>query len=293
MRSPVFVKLLILSAVLGGCASDGGSSGTGLTSVTGNVVSAQTASLSSPRPVTWFARLRALLAVGGTAIAQDPVEGIRVSIEGTNIAGSTDANGLFLLDGDFAGPIGMRFERADDALSARLVIVVPNGGALTLSNVRIDGGQVVVDSQRVTFDGVVLSTDCPVNLAEMASRQRPNDGHIYRVHLTGASVQDAAGAPLACSALEGSRFVRVDATVRSDEDFDAQEVEIDDDRSGGGNNAGSGGGGDDDGNNFGSAGGDDDGGNNSGAGGGDDDGGDNSGPGGGHDDSPDDNSGPG
>jgi hypothetical protein len=281
MRSPVFVKLLILSAVLSGCASDGGSSGTGLTSVTGNVVSAQTASLPSPRPITWLARLRALLAVGGTAIAQNPVEGIRVSIEGTNIAGRTDANGLFQLDGDFAGPIGMRLERADDGLSARLVIVVPNGGALTLSNVRINGGQVVVDSQRVTFDGVVLSTDCPVNLAEMASRRSPDDGNIYRVHLTGASVQDVTGVPLACSALRSSQFVRVDATVRSDESLDAGEVEIEEDRSGGGGegNSGPGGGGEDGGDDSSPGGGGEDGGDKSGPGGGDDDGHDDSGPG--------------
>lgn len=277
MRSPVFVKLLALGVVLCGCTSDGGSSGTGLTTVRGNVVSAQTASLPSARPVTWLARLRALLAFSGTAIAQNSIEGIRVSIEGTNIVGRTDANGLFLLGGDFAGPVGMRLERPDDALSARLVIVVPNGGALTLSNVRVDGGQVVVDSQRVAFDGVVLSTDCAISLAEMASRRRPDDGNIYRVHLAEASVRDAAGLPLACSALRGSEIVRVDAAVRPDGELDADEVKVDDDQSSlrDEDDDNSGPGGDD---------GDDD--DNSGPGSGDDGGGgDNSGPGGGDDNS--------
>jgi hypothetical protein len=281
MRLPVFVvRLLILGVVLCGCSasSDGGSSGTGLTSVTGNVVSAQTSSLRSGRPVTWLARLRALLAVGGTAIAQNPVEDIRVSIEGTNVAGRTDANGFFRLEGDFAGPIGMRLERPDDALSARLVIVVPNGGALTLSNVRINGAQVGVDSERVTYDGVVLSTNCAANLADTVSSRRPDDGNVYRVHLGGASLQDVAGAPISCSNLRGNQVVRVDGAIRSDGDVDADEVKIDDDRSsesGGDDNSGPGGGGDDVDDDSGSGG---DGGDDSGPSGGEDGGGSDSGP---------------
>jgi len=285
MRLPVFMlKLLVLLVVLCGCsASDGGSSGTGLTSVTGNVVNAQTSSLRSARPLTWLARLRSLLAVGGTAIAQNPVENIRVSIEGTNIAGSTDANGFFVLEGDFAGPIGMRLERPDDRISVRLVIVVPNGGALTLSNIRINGTQVGVDSERVTYDGVVVSTNCAGDLADTVSSRTPDDGNVYRVHLSEASLQDVTGAPIPCSNLRGSQIVRVDGSIRPDGDVDADEVKVDEDRSGesgsdhndSGSSEESGAGGDDD----------------SGLGGGDDGGSDHSGPSGGDDGGGDDGGG--
>jgi hypothetical protein len=261
----LFLRALFASSLLlaASCSLDGGSSGTGITTAQGNVASAETALRRLPTASTWLARLRRAVALETVAFARTAVEGIRVTIEGTDDSATTDANGFFAVHGDFAGPVGMLLERPEDGLSARLVITVPAGGLLTLSNVRIAGSTLTVDSQHVEFDGVVTTTDCPNDATEVVSEDRPDDGHRYRVSLRDSTVRDASGNPLACSQIAGGDVLRVEGDVRGDGTFDADDVEVrDDDHSGAG-------GGDDDGDDR-----EDGGGDNSGPGGdGDDDGG--------------------
>lgn len=231
------VCLLVLAAC------DGGSSGTGITVAQGNVASAATALRSAPRAGrerSRLARVLDILRLEGEARARGPFEEIRVTIEGTSLSTESDAQGLFSLRGDFAGPVGMIFQLPDGGPSARLVITVPRGGEVTLTNVHVDAGagQASADSQRVRFGGLVRDTDCSRQLATMVSRQTPNDGNAYRVDLDAASVRDNAGNGLGCEDLTAGDAVDVDGEVNDDGDIEADSVELDDRSgpSGGGTN---------------------------------------------------------
>jgi hypothetical protein len=226
--SPLFAFVPLLW-VLASCA-DGGSSGTGITSAQGNVATAQAWLRPSERTPSFLARLWEALPVRSrSAFARAGTEQIEVSIEGTSLQTRTDANGAFRLSGDFAGPIGLLFERPDDGLFARLVITIPAGGSLTLTNVRLEHGRASVDGQRAAFDGILESTDCAKQIATVVSELRPRDGNRYRVHLSKTEVRDDQGAPLACEDLRPGQKIRVDGAVRDDGAFEADDVEVHED----------------------------------------------------------------
>ena len=236
-RKPTALILAMLLAVAA-VACDGGSSGTGITTAAlGNVASVTTARRFAPagrRPLTMLARLFRMLEFEGEASALGSLEGIRVTIEGTSIETRTDAEGLFSLSGDFAGPVGMLFELPEGGSSARLVITVPRGGELTVANVHIDAqtGQATSESQHVRFAGLVESTDCGQQAATMVSRQSPNDGNTYTVYLGSASVRDPAGSPVGCMQLASGEAVNVEGQVEDDGEVDARSVEVEDNAGG-------------------------------------------------------------
>jgi uncharacterized membrane protein YgcG len=230
---------LVLAIVLaaGAVACDGGSSGTGvttgITTAQGNVAGATSARRVAPtsrQPMTMLARIFGMLRLESEARARPPLEGIRVTIEGTSIGTQTDAEGLFSLRGDFAGPVGMLFELPEGGSSARLVITVPRGGQVTVTNVEVDtrSGQATADTQRVRFDGLVDGTNCSQQAATVVSRETPNDGNTYSVDLASASVRDSAGNPIGCANLTMGDPVGVDGEVASDGEVDANVVEVDD-----------------------------------------------------------------
>jgi hypothetical protein len=240
---------LLLAIVLaaGAAACDGGSSGTGITTTAqGNVVGASSAHRGTPasRRPTMLARVLGMLRFESEARARGSLEGIRVTIEGTSIETQTDAAGLFSLRGNFAGPVDMIFELPEGGSSARLVITVPRGGELTVTNVHVDtrSGQATADSQRVRFEGLVDGTNCSQQAATMVSRETPNDGNTYSVDLGSASVRDRAGNPLGCANLTSGESADVDGEVGGDGQVDAHSVEVDD-GSGGDDGGGTGSGG--------------------------------------------------
>jgi hypothetical protein len=245
---------LVLAIVLavGAAACDGGSSGTGITTAQGNVAGASSAHRGTPasgRP-TMLARVLGMLRFESEASARGSLEGIRVTIEGTSIETLTDAAGLFSLRGNFAGPVGMIFELPEGGSSARLVITVPRGGELTVTNVHVDtrSGQATADSQRVRFEGLVNGTNCSQQAATMVSRETPNDGNTYSVDLSSAVVRDSAGNTLDCANLTSGESADVDGDVGGDGQVDAHSVEVDDGSGGDdGGGTGSGGGSGDDG----------------------------------------------
>jgi uncharacterized membrane protein YgcG len=240
---------LALAIVLafGAAACDGGSSGTGITGITtaqGNVAGSSSALRVTPasrRPATMLARILGLLRFESEASARGSLEGIRVTIEGTSIETRTDAAGLFSLRGDFAGPVGMLFELPEGGSSARLVITVPRGGQVTVTNVQVDtqSGEATADTQRVRFDGLVNGTNCSQQAATVVSRETPNDGNTYSVDLASASVRDSVGNPLDCANLTSGDSVGVDGEVAGDGQVDANVVEVDE-GSGGGDGSGTG-----------------------------------------------------
>jgi len=214
---------------LGLAACDGGSSGTGITSAQGNVSSVATAQRAGParRPATLLARVWRSLQWPAVANARAPFEDIRVTIEGTAIAVRTDPEGRFGLSGDFAGPVGIVFELSDGG-SGRLVATVPRGGALTLTNVHIDGrsGQATVDDERVRFDGLIDGTDCDHDVATVVSGRSPADGNHYTVHFDTATVQDGSGVAVDCASLGPGSEIDVDGKVERDGEVEAESVEV-------------------------------------------------------------------
>ena len=231
--------VLALLLAVGAAACDGGSSGTGIaTTAQGNVASVNSARHTTPlsrRPPTMLARVLGMLRFESEASALGPLEGIRVTIEGTSIETQTDAAGLFSLRGNFAGPVGMLLELPEGGSSARLLITVPRGGELTVTNVHVDArsGQATADSQHVRFGGLVNGTNCGRPAATMVSRETPNDGNTYTVDLGSASVRDSAGNPLGCANLTAGESVDVDGEVGSDGEVEARSVEVEDDSGGG------------------------------------------------------------
>jgi hypothetical protein len=235
--------VLALLLAIGAAACDGGSSGTGITTTAqGNVASVSSARHTTPasrRPPTMLARVLGMLRFEREASALGPLEGIRVTIEGTSIETQTDAAGLFSLRGNFAGPVGMLLELPEGGSSARLLITVPRGGELTVTNVHVyaRSGQATADSQHVRFGGLVSGTNCSQPAATMVSRETPNDGYTYTVDLGGASVRDRAGNPLGCANLTSGESVDVDGEVGSDGEVEARSVEVEE-GSGGGDDGG-------------------------------------------------------
>jgi hypothetical protein len=235
--------VLALLLAVGAAACDGGSSGTGIATITqGNVASVNSARRTTPvnrRPPTMLARVLGMLRFESEASALAPLEGIRVTIEGTSIETRTDAAGFFSLRGNFAGPIGMLLELPEGGSSARLLITVPRGGELTVTNVHVDArsGQATADSQHVRFGGLVNGTNCSRSTATMVSRETPNDGNTYTVDLGSASVRDPAGNAIGCANLTSGESVDVDGEVGSDGEVEARSVEVEE-GSGGGDGGG-------------------------------------------------------
>jgi len=247
-QAKVLAAASLLALGLAGC--DGGSSGTGITTAQGNVASAQAALrwLPRTRQPTMLARVLRRLRLETEADARAPLEDIRVAIENSSVAARTDADGRFSLRGDFAGPVAMVFELPDGGARARLVITVPRGGELTLTNVHVDGrsGRVSTDEQSVRFGGLVDETDCSQQTATVLSRLTPSDGNRYAVALGAASVRDPAGNTLGCADLRGGEVVEVDGTVGGDGRVEAESVDVEGESGSGGasrSGAGSGAGG--------------------------------------------------
>jgi hypothetical protein len=174
-----------------------------------------------------IARLFGWLGPEREALARGPLEGIRVSIEGTALSTQTDLQGQFDLRGDFAGPVPMIFQLPDGG-QASLVIVVPRGGELTLTNVHLDGrtGSATVDNQHVQFGGLVNGTNCSQSSTTMVSSATPTDGNTYTVLLDSATVKDQNGNSLACANLSAGQSTNVDGEVQVDGAVQAQSVEV-------------------------------------------------------------------
>jgi hypothetical protein len=216
------LALLGLGLLLGSCALDGGSSGTGITTITeGNVASVVTATASTPGMVRSFAS-------GASPAASGTLAGIEVSVEGTGVRDRTDATGAFRLSGDYESEVTIRFVRADDRLEASLAVNVPAGGTLGLRDVALDdaSGTATPAEQSVAFDGTLTGVDCAGGELQLVSRERPDDGDVYTVLLAGSSIVDASGRPLACTALSAGSDATVAGSVNPDGTFGDATIEV-------------------------------------------------------------------
>jgi hypothetical protein len=215
------LALLGLVLLLGSCAIDGGSSGTGITTITeGNVASV----MSTAATASGMASMGEIAAqAGGGSLA-----GIAVSVESTGVRDETDASGAFRLSGDYESEVTIRFVRAQDGIDARLAVNVPAGGTLGLQDVALDAasGSATPASQSVLFDGTITAIDCAGGELQLVSAQRPDDGDVYVVRLAGSSIVDEAGAPIACTALAVGQDATVSGSVAADGSFADATVEV-------------------------------------------------------------------
>ena len=215
------LALLGLALVLGSCSIDGGSSGTGITTITeGNVASVVTVAASAAGMVP---------ASGAAGFAgSGSLAGIAVSVEGTDVRDETDASGAFRLSGDYESEVTVRFVRAQDGVEARVAVNVPAGGTLGLRDVTLDAatGTAVPASQSVFFDGTITAIDCAGGELQLVSAQRPDDGDVYVVRLAGSSIVDEAGAPIACTALAIGQDATVSGSVTPDGSFADATIEV-------------------------------------------------------------------
>jgi hypothetical protein len=228
MKWQALAALLGLGLMLGAC--DGGSSGTGITTLTeGNVASVVSSAASSPAP-TSMASVAARADGAAGAAASDALAGIAVSIDGTDVRDETDASGAFHLSGDYASDVIVRFTRAAGQLDASLAINVPAGGTLGLNDVTLDAasGTATPASQSVLFAGTITGIDCAAAKLVLVSQQRPEDGDSYTVDLASSSIVDQAGRTVPCSVLAPGDDATVSGAVNPDGSFGDATVVLDD-----------------------------------------------------------------
>jgi hypothetical protein len=193
--------LLPMLLALWACA-EGGIRGSGIsTSVFGNVVNIQPAMTQR--------------------VATD-LSGIVVTLEGTDIADQTDADGVFSLTGTFDGQGTIVFALPDDGGEARIDVNVPAGGTLTLNNVDVDAqrGEAVAETADVDFTGIITAADCARGTLVMTSSgQESGDLDQYFVQLDTSTLQDSHGNPVPCSAVRQGQHASVQGMVNRDGTF--------------------------------------------------------------------------
>jgi hypothetical protein len=169
------VRVLLACWLIGlaSCASDGGQRGTGITLAEGNVVNAQ-------------------------------MGDIEVSLEGTDLRTTTDAEGRFSLRGDFAGDTALHFETRSTGFSARLSVNAPAGGSLNLHDVTLDAaaGTARAAATEVVFEGSVVTLACDESRVGLVSVHRAaDDTDTYVVTLDDSMLHDDHGRAIACTDL--------------------------------------------------------------------------------------------
>lgn len=171
-----------LAAVAFGPSCGGGPSGTAQSTVQGNVTAVEQAMRGSPRAPSLLARLLDLVGPTTAAWAQNGLEGIRVTLEGTPFETETNETGAFVLESPFSGVGTLVFERENDQLVARIGVDVPAGGTVTLRNVRCSRG-------RGSCSAEAIEVEQPSPPNEPSEPSEPSNGG----DSSGGSPLDASG----------------------------------------------------------------------------------------------------
>ena len=201
--------LLALTAVLG-CA-DGGPVGTGISSssVSGTVVAVDSTG------------------GGGAASLAAPV---RVNLaELPDIATTTDANGNFVLAGNFSGSLTLKFTAPQAEASAP--VLVPEFSEVDLGDIRIRPGVVIFNKPQVRrFFGQVAFVDCSTDTpgaAELLVNDRKSMANQFMVRLSPNTVLVSAdGQDVPCSQITIGAHVSVDGAIQPDRTIGAVTVVI-------------------------------------------------------------------
>jgi hypothetical protein len=200
MNMRAYAPALLLAILSIGCGlADGGPIGTGIiASVSGNVVEAEGVLQVVDASDENF----------GTTLAQS---GVVVSID--EVAGAettTDDEGTFVLEGEFAGALTLRFRTAN--VDATEAIDVPAGAALVLSGIEIHGDEVATRGVRtLNVLGRIAQIDCGVGELALIERQQDRRATILLDDET-VFVAASDGREIACSELTRDATISVGGT---------------------------------------------------------------------------------
>lgn len=173
----------------GGLGIDGGRSGTGLVaSVQGNVLS--------------------------TAMQNAALPGVRVVVQGTDLASVTDQAGMFLIQGEIEGEQTLVFEDDDSPASASTTVFVPTGGRVDLNDVDVDfeNEEVTEGDSVIEFEGTIEAIDCAAGTITVSTRFN-RDLVTFEVPLDETVLEDMEGVPVDCSLLGPETEVEIYATL--------------------------------------------------------------------------------
>jgi len=194
-------RLRSLLALLGvlwcSCASDGGPVGTGISTISGNVVSVQTDTAST---------------TSAAATAAPALPPIQVSIDRQPDATTmADDAGNFVLSGHFEGNLTLRFTVPQFQVTQ--LLDVPAGSAVVLQDIELQPDGVTAQAARqLGFFGTVDFIDCADGTLLMHERRA--HGMQFLVHLNAQTgYVDASGAAQSCAAIRKGGAVNVDGSI--------------------------------------------------------------------------------
>lgn len=195
--------VLLLCVTCLSCASDGGPVGTGISTtsaISGNVVGVQTTTATAASTAT---------ASATTAAALPPIQ---VSIDGLPDASTmADSSGNFVLSGDFAGTVTMRFTVPQYEVTQQLD--VPAGSAVVLQDIELRPDGVLAQAARqLNFFGTVDLIDCTDGTVLV--HERRSHGMQFLVRLNDqTSFVDAAGGAQSCASIPVGSAVAVEGAI--------------------------------------------------------------------------------
>ena len=190
---------LLLLAIVAGCSSEGGVTGTGISSsVSGNVVDVGHEASALPFP-------------------------IRITVDqAPEVTTVTAADGTFALSGRFSGAVTLAFARADDGTPiGPLALEIPAGSVTVLENIAIDTAAPPPDRvqpravRQLDVGGRLDMAECSGDGGTILVSDGAVPPRQFLVTLTAdTQIVSRAGAPLDCAALRPGRRVRVEGFLR-------------------------------------------------------------------------------
>jgi len=206
LRSRLLGILSLLA--LAGCSADGGPVGTGITSsaITGNVVAVETGAAAEGHGARLDVTVRVTL---------DEVPGIE---------DTTDENGNFELEGDFSGPLTLRFATA--AVEATQAIDIPTGSTTVLEDITVRPQRIETASVRqLGFLGRIDVADCTDGTLLVNDRRVQPRQFLVRI-VSETLIEHHFGEQLDCTDLVPTTFVEVQGIVRGDRTIEALAITV-------------------------------------------------------------------
>jgi hypothetical protein len=186
-----WVTCLAFTAIFVGCAADGGPTGTGISTINGNVIAVESS----------------------TGTTQPTTTAVQVTIdEVPGIEDTTNADGEFELNGAFSGLLMVRFTAL--GVSVAQPLDVPAGSTIVLEDIAIGPGAIRVRAARqLGFFGTVALVDCVAGDLLVDDRAPLRNQFLVRV-VPDTILVDGDGNSVPCSALKTGEPVAIEGVIR-------------------------------------------------------------------------------